>query len=98
MIQVVATEQLDEPSKISSMSFLNMNRDEVATIWYALQEYKQNVLKTVKTSKRNKNPNYIEDEAFCYEQAAKCAQLQFMILDNHDQPIRNQVQTFLDIE
>lgn len=79
------------------VSFQNMSRDEVATIWFALGEYKESVLKTAEKSRRKHNPNAIEDEMFCFEVAQRCAALQFAILYDHDTNTRYTIQTYLDI-
>lgn len=78
---------------VTEMSLMNMSRDEVALIWYALDEYKKAVLKTARKSK----VHTVEDEAFCFDIAAQCAKAQFEIMSNHDTHLQPLVQTFLDI-
>jgi hypothetical protein len=62
--------------------------EEVRTIYAALQEYKQNLLKTVAESHEANHSVgragiAIEDEQFCYGEVAKVAKLQYELVENH---------------
>lgn len=95
-IKVIPVENNTTPSELEYMAFLGLSRDEVATIWYALRAYKEAVLTTA--AEAEGTPNQVEEEAFCYEVAQKCAKLQFAILYDHTKFEQERVQRFLDIE
>lgn len=77
---------------IANVNLRNMSKDEMATIWYALDEYKKNVLKTATSDESTE-----EDEMFCYGVAAKCATLQYKIRHDHDLGTRDQLAAWMDI-
>ena len=57
-----------------------LNRDEAATIWYALSSYKASLVKSAAEADDTSN---VEDQAFLYDTASKVAKLMFELRDDH---------------
>jgi hypothetical protein len=74
-----------------------LSRDEAATIWYALSAYKKQLVKEATTTTDTNTT--IEDEAFLYQFASKCARLQFELRDDHH-PLEEatRIRSWLDTE
>jgi hypothetical protein len=72
-----------------------LDRDEAATIWYALSEYKKQL---VANAAKAAGAGDTEDETFAYEHAAKCSKLQFDMRDNHVVTEAARVRTWLDCD
>jgi hypothetical protein len=74
---------IDEPETASFPARWCMTRDEAATIWYALDAYKKQMVKDAFEHVTNSR---VEDQAFAYNIAAQCARLQFEMRDDHSPP------------
>lgn len=87
----------ESPVAIEASMHFNAGRDEVATIWYALEEYKSNLRKTLAAADESTAKAGLEDEMFCHEQLSKIARVQFDIVGNHETKDAALIQQWLDI-
>jgi hypothetical protein len=62
---------------------VSMTRDELTTVYYALEAYKADLLETAGAKPKPRAPEdrepTVEDEAFCFTLAGRCASAQFDI-------------------
>lgn len=75
---------------------LEVDQEALNTIYYALGEYKRNLLKTAGAHEDNLisvHRRDIEDESFCYTAAGACANLEYLI--RWDQ--REEAEEFMDV-
>jgi hypothetical protein len=82
---------LDKSKKLAT---LVADREETATIWFALEEYANNLRKTIDESTGSSK---FEDRAFCYGILAQIAKLQFDIRENRPEPQFSQFIEWLDV-
>jgi predicted polyphosphate/ATP-dependent NAD kinase len=80
---------------------LELDGDAASTVLFALDAYKKSVLSTVEKSKAlaEADGNYdfdnvVEDEMFCYEVAAKCAEIMYGMRWDVGGKLRDRVQKF----
>jgi hypothetical protein len=81
------------PKTETPKAVLVLTADELRTIWFALDKYKDVLLKDALADVT------IEDQAFTLGAAAEIARLQFDIRDNHDNRdgFHDEVVAFLDV-
>lgn len=79
----------------------NIVSTDAAVIYFALQAYKISLLKTVEEAARIRNETgkdtVVEDEVFCYEQAAICARIQYAMVYDHDEAHRNRIKDWMGL-
>lgn len=86
------------PRNVSSEGYLEGigTREEWATVYYALEEYKQKLLKTIEDSQGSVTQH--EDEKFCYGTLATVSGIQFDILENHEFDDRKKIRSWMDVK
>jgi hypothetical protein len=87
----------EDKMSLGTASLTNMTREEVATIWYALQEYAEHLEDDFDTSVGANADTVHEDRAFVYGTLAKVHALMFEIKENHDGFKKQLVQSWLDV-
>jgi hypothetical protein len=81
---------------LTNRAVWSLTRDEAATIWYALDAYKKQM---VKDAFEHVSNSRVEDQAFAYQIAAQCARLQFEMRDDHTSPEEAaRIRAWLDTE
>jgi hypothetical protein len=81
---------------LTNRAVWSLTRDEAATIWYALDVYKKQM---VKDAFEHVSNSRVEDQAFAYQIAAQCARLQFEMRDDHASPEEAaRIRAWLDTE
>lgn len=70
-------------------------REEWATIYYALEDYKSKLKQTLDDAEGT--PTQHEDETFCYQTLGTISNIQFDLLENHEREERKTLRTWLDV-
>jgi hypothetical protein len=77
---------------------LTLSRDEAATIWFALEAYKEQVHKDLEKVLRRKDIHQTEDEAFLFGVGRNIAALQFALLYDHVQDKQQAIRNWMGVE
>jgi hypothetical protein len=83
------TKSTTEESPTGYLEMMTSN-EEARTIWFALEEYKQKLVRTIERSAGTDTE--FEDQKFCYHTLGVITSLQFDLLENHEQIERTKIQ------